>query len=172
MALKRASSRRARLASSVLPLCTALVQTACGYTQTTAPPVPVPAPTAPNFVARVVSACRATGIGPTVGLHSQVDLIVAIPPATVANAGVIVDVRARLYIRQGTWPPLMATADSFVTGDELEVWHDGMPALESAQAPPGTSAYHATKVVIRRRTDQAGSLTPVDTLVACHYGPK
>jgi hypothetical protein len=172
MASTRASARRARLAFSVLPLCTVLAQTACAYTRTTATPVPVSAPAAPNFVARVVSACRATGIGPAVGLHSQVDLIVAIPPATVANAGVIVDVRARLYIRQGTWSPLMATADSFVTGDELEVWHDGMPALESAQSPPGTPAYHATKVVIRRRTDQAGPLTPVDTLVACRYDSK
>jgi hypothetical protein len=115
----------------------------------TTPPMPVSAPTAPTFVARVVTAHRDTATGP-MGPHSLLDLVVAIAPATVGNAGVIVGAAAWVYIRHGTQGLSIAAADSIVTGDELEVWHDGSAAFKSVHSPPGTPAYVATRIVIRR----------------------
>jgi hypothetical protein len=164
------SARRARLAVMVLPLCAVLVQTACAHRQTTAAPISGRDSVVPNFVARVVSACRASGVSPaTAELSSQVDLIVAIAPATVGNAGLIVGMRTPIYTRQDTKPPLVESANALRIGDELEVWHDGMPIVVSAQSPRGTPAFVATKIVVQRRPDQAGARPPTDTLSSCHY---
>lgn len=167
MVLAPTLARQARFTSSVLILCAAQVLMVYACTRTTASPTPAPSLAAPRFVARVVSACRETAVGPAVGPYSQVNLIVAIPPAKVANAGIIVSVRAAVYTQRGATQPFMASADAFMTGDELEVWHDGMPAIESSQAPPGAPTFHATKIVIHRGSNQTGRPLPSDTLVSC-----
>ena len=154
----------------VLSLGFAIVQAGCAFTRTAASPMTKPL--MPHFLARVVSACREAGRGPTIGWYSQVNLIVAIPPATVGNAGIIVASQVPVSIRHETRPSLATTADSFATGDELEVWHDGTPAIRSAQSPQGTPTYHATKIVLLPRTEQASSHAPGASLMSCHFEPE
>jgi hypothetical protein len=133
---------------------------------------PMPAATSPNFVARVVMMCRETAIGPSVGPYSQVNLVVAIAPAAIGNAGLVVDEATQLDMRGGAGGMSRAPADSIIVGDELEVWHDGRPAMGAVQSPVGTPVYLAKRVIIDRRTPQATLPTSRDTLVACHYDSK
>jgi hypothetical protein len=162
----------ARWAGPVLYLCAALVQTGCASGSATARSAPMYAPTAPNFVARVVMACRETEIGPSVGPYSQVNLVVAIASATVGNAGIVIDGDTQLYMRTGARSMFITTPGSIIAGDELEVWHDGRPAMGAVQSPPGTPVYLAKQAIIRPRVAQATLPKSGDTLVACRYDSK
>jgi hypothetical protein len=128
----------------VLPLSVALLLTACAGSATSQS-VNRPDSTPPNFVARVVTACRASGVYPGIGPNWQVELVVAILPAIEGNAGVVVARTTPVFMRRGAGSLSATPPDSFVSGDELEVWHDGSYAFGAVQSPPG------------RRTRQHGS---------------
>jgi hypothetical protein len=139
-----------KLISALFLLCSVLGQTACASARTAVAPITDSFPTAPDFVGHVVSARRESGSGPGRGPFSQLDLVVAIAPATVGNAGLVVSARSRVYLRHGTQSLIVAAADSIAPGDELEVWRLGGAALGTVQSPPDTPAYVASRIIIRR----------------------
>jgi hypothetical protein len=136
-------------ALTVLQLCAALLQTACCRTRPAVVPGPELVTPAPNFVAHVVAATRQSAIGPY-GPYSQINLVVAIAPGTVGNAGVIVPVPTPVWIRHGPQMLTVAAADSIEVGDAIEVWQLRGPAFGSGHSPPGTPMYVANQIVIQR----------------------
>ena len=89
-----------RPALVVLPLAVALLFTACARPSTSQSVSPTDS-APPNLIGRVVRACRESGVAPGRGPGWQVDLLVAIPPSTAGNAGVVAGKKTPVYVRRG-----------------------------------------------------------------------
>jgi hypothetical protein len=102
----------------------------------------------PDFSARVYQVEFEGGNGPD-GPYSQYDVWVVIPPATTANAGVVVPIRGPVFVR--TRDGIFSSDGSHIrTGDKVDVWHDAGAAYGAVQGPPGAPTYTSTQVVIDR----------------------
>jgi len=133
----------------VLLAALTLVGTA-GCERTTAPAVSLVYSRAPN-TSGVVTSSTYLSPGPTPGGFSagSYDVWFAIPPDTVANAGVQVAISIPVFLsRHGVLRP--ASASSIAPADTLLIWTDGSSAIGSSQSPPGTPCYIATQIVIVR----------------------
>jgi hypothetical protein len=75
---------------------------------------------------------------------------VVIPPATTANAGIVVGDNVPVFIRLGTRPLATANSRAITVGDQVQVWYAGGAGYGAVQAPPGAPAYSAAQVVIVR----------------------
>jgi hypothetical protein len=152
--VKKDSVRRRDGTSYALPVCRfkarSTFRPAVLYGPSNVSTAPVSVPAAPNFVAHVLNARRESGVSPAIGSYSQLDLDVAIAPATDGNAVVIVDKNARVYTRHETRGLSVVAADSIAVGDVLEVWHNGNAGSGTVQWPPNPPVYHAVQIVIRR----------------------
>jgi hypothetical protein len=105
--------------------------------------------TAPDFSGSVAKAELESGNGPA-GYYAQHDIWVVIPPATNANAGVVVPTSAPVFLRHRGG--LVAVAASEIrVGDRIQVWRDPIQVGYGAvQAPPGAPVYRGTQIVIDR----------------------
>ena len=159
---------RTRRHVAVWPLSVALLLAVCARSaKSQSVSMPDTAPS--HFVAHVVSVCSESGVSPATGRPSwQVDLIVAIPPSTAGNAGVILGRTTPVFTRSRTGSLSATTPRSFVNGDELEVWRESSFAIDAVQSPRGTPTYTARRVVIRRRGRQKRS-SSVDAPPACRF---
>lgn len=103
--------------------------------------------TPPDFSARVYSVEFEGGNGPG-GSYSQQNVWVIIPPATAANAGVVVPTRSPVFVR--TRDGIFSSeARQIRAGDKVEVWHDRTVAFGAVEGP-GAPTYASTQVVIDR----------------------
>ena len=105
--------------------------------------------TPPDFSARVSYVEFEGGNGPD-GAYSQQNVWVVVPPATVANAGVVVPTSSPVFIRTGDGI-LSSDANQIRIGDRVEVWHDITAAYGVVEGPAGAPTYRSTQVVIDRQ---------------------
>ena len=105
---------------------------------------------APDFEATVVNVAGETIVSPS-GAISQTVVWVAIPPATSANAAVIVPESTPVFVQRGTGGATVAAApDAIATAGHIKVWHDQTTSFGAAEAPPGAPAYSAIQLVVVR----------------------
>lgn len=103
----------------------------------------------PDFSATVSKAEFEGGNGPA-GPYEQYDIWVVIPPATTANAGVVLGKSVPVFVMRGGG---IAAADAgqIRVGDQIQVWRDPIRVGYGAvQAPPNAPVYTGTQVVIVR----------------------
>jgi hypothetical protein len=105
--------------------------------------------TPPNASATVASVTREAGNGPE-GPYAQMNVWVVIPPATAANAGIVVGDHVPVFIRIGTQPLVTADSRAITAGDQIQIWYESGPAYGVTQAPANAPAYMAAQVVIGR----------------------
>ena len=104
--------------------------------------------TLPDFSARVSYVAFEGGNGPD-GAYSQHNVWVIVPPATDANAGVVVPTRSPVFVR--TRDGIFSSDGNQIRiGDRVEVWHDVTRAYGVVEGPPGAPTYTSTQVVIDR----------------------
>jgi hypothetical protein len=105
--------------------------------------------TAPNFSGLVSKSALESGNGPA-GYYSQYDVWVIVPPASDANAGVVVPMSAPVFVRRDAGLET-ASAGEIRVGDRIQVWHDAVPvAYGAVQGPPGAPTYIGTQIVLVR----------------------
>ena len=107
-----------------------------------------PLTSVPDFAAVVTQVSHNVGIAPG-GHLDQYELFVAVPPATQANAGLILGRSSSVY-RQTAAGTYVTQPSAVVVGQTLDVWLASGPAYGSVEAPPGSPAYFVKQVVIRR----------------------
>ena len=100
-----------------------------------------------GHVTQVTKECGCTpGFG---GCGCQYAVWFAKPPATAADAGVVVGDSTPVFVgAQGLFSRSSGSAVS--AGDMIEIWTDGSTAYGAVQSPPGTPCYMATQIVIVR----------------------
>lgn len=101
-----------------------------------------------TLLGRVVQSTNESGYTPE-GYSSQYAVWIAIAPSPSANAGVVVNASAAVYLSRGGIV-VSTIAGSIRTGDSVQVWRDNTVAYGAVEAPPGAPCYSATKVVILR----------------------
>ena len=105
--------------------------------------------TTPDFSATVTKAWYESANGPA-GPYAQYDVWVAIAPATSANAGVVVPVKAPVFLRSGG-RLLTASGEDIRAGDRIQVWRDPVfVGYGAVQGPPGAPTYEGRQIVIVR----------------------
>jgi hypothetical protein len=105
--------------------------------------------TPPDFSATVSKAELEGGNGPA-GPYEQYDLWVVIPPASTANAGVVLPKSAPVFMMRGGG---IAAADAgqIRVGDQIRVWRDPVfVGYGAVQAPPNAPVYRGMQIVIVR----------------------
>ena len=134
----------------LLPTLLAL-GTACGATAESAlgPPATLALTTAPDLTGTVARADAENAVGPE-GPYSQVDVWLTVPPATAANAGVVVPLKTPVFVRGRGGAVTAAAPGDIRAGDAVEVWHDQVVGYGAVQGPPGAPTYFGTQVVIDR----------------------
>lgn len=110
------------------------------------PPATLVVSTPPDFTAIVTRAYVESGNGPE-GFYSQRDVWLAIPPSTVANAGLIVGKSTPTFVRTGG-AVFSSSASAIKAGDRIEVWHDYQVGYGAAESPPGAPLYLNIKQVV------------------------
>jgi len=105
--------------------------------------------TPPDFSARVYFVEFESGNGPGFGAWSQHNVWVIIPPASAANAGVIVSTRSPVFLRtrDGIF---VSDGNQIRPGDTVDVWRQMPVAYGALQGPPGAPTYTSTQFVIDR----------------------
>ena len=105
--------------------------------------------TDPDFSGSVSVVYYESATGPA-GPYSQYDIWVTIPPATSANAGVVLPTSVPVFLQKegSLWT---ASGSELRVGDQIQVWRDPtFVAYGSAQGPPGSPTYTGTQIVIVR----------------------
>jgi len=106
--------------------------------------------TDPDLSGNVIKVEYESGNGPGFGPYSQWDIWVLIPPASSANAGVVLPVAAPVFLRRNGGLAT-ATASQIRVGDRLQVWRDPVHvSFGAVQGPPGVPTYEGTQIVIVR----------------------
>jgi hypothetical protein len=105
--------------------------------------------TPPNFSATVLNVRFEGGNGPG-GPYSQYDVWVAIPPASTANAGVVVATSDPVFARGREGRLTAAHASDIEVGSTIEVWHLRGPGYGAVQGPPGGPTFGGDQIVIVR----------------------
>lgn len=104
--------------------------------------------TPPDLIGVVQQITHDTSFAPAGFQLDQYEIFIAIPPATAANAGVILGPHTTAFrSHQGLTRAVDRAA--IAVGDTLRIWVDGAPAFGSVQAPPGAPAYIAAQVVLQ-----------------------
>jgi len=136
---------RRLLAAAALPLATFV-----GCQRTTGPAISLARAGPPDMIG-VVASSTYLGGGATPGgiVTPSYDIWIAVPPSTQANAGVVYAAAAPVYLSLDGRISRDTAAD-IRSGDTLEVWHSGLWAYGSSQAPPGDTAYQGTLGLIVR----------------------
>lgn len=119
---------------------------ACSSSSALGPPATLVLSTPPDFSAHV-SKVEYEGANGPAGPYSQYNAWVIIPPATGANAGVVIPTKMPVFARHNG-QIYSSSASSIKVGDLIEVWHDITVAYGAAQGPPGAPTYTSTQVVI------------------------
>lgn len=132
-------------------LIAALVLTASACRGTTSPSnATLVLQTDPDLLGNVMKVEYESGIGPGFGPYAQWDIWLLIPPASSANAGVVLPVAAPVFLRRNGGLAT-ASASQIRVGDRLKVWRDPVHVGYGAvQAPPGAPDYVGTQIVIVR----------------------
>ena len=105
--------------------------------------------TEPDFSGSVERVLYESATGPA-GPYTQYDIWVIIPPATSANAGVVLPTSVPVFLQTGG-TLFTAIGSEIRVGDQIQVWRDPTHiAYGSAQAPPGSPSYTGTQIVIVR----------------------
>ncbi len=119
-------------------------------------------PTGPRACMTVDTACL-SGPPSMKGLITQVtfrpgaaqragsyDLWVAVEPSAVANAAVILDEAAPVFVRLGGGPRVASSAAALKPGDPVELWVTANFVDGSPDAPPSAPLYGGQQVVVAR----------------------
>ena len=126
------------------------VLTAAACSGDTSPTATLVLQTDPDLSGNVMKVEYESGNGPGFGPYAQWDIWVLIPPASSANAGVVLPVAAPVFLRSNGGL-VTATASQIRIGDRLEVWRDPVHVSYGAvQGPPGAPTYEGTQIVIVR----------------------
>jgi hypothetical protein len=105
--------------------------------------------TAPDLSGTVSKAEFEGGNGPA-GPYSQYDIWLIVPPASSANAGVVVGTSTPVFVRGNNGLVAVSAADIRV-GDQIQVWRDPIfVGYGAVQGPPGAPTYQGTQIVIIR----------------------
>ena len=104
--------------------------------------------TEPDFLARVSRVEFESAYGPA-GQYAQYDIWVIIPPASEANAGVVLPTSAPVFLQSGAGL-VTAGGDQIRVGDQIQVWRDRGVAYGAVQGPPGSPTYRGMQIVIVR----------------------
>jgi hypothetical protein len=104
--------------------------------------------TTPNDLVAVVTQISYDNAFAPAGFQlDQYELFVTVPPATQANAGLVLGPRTMVFRPRGrSFAPL--SRSEIVVGDTLKVWLGSGPAYGSVQAPEGAPAYGVNQVVL------------------------
>jgi hypothetical protein len=106
--------------------------------------------TDPDLSGNVIKVEYESGNGPGFGPYSQWDIWVLVPPASSANAGVVLPVAAPVFLRRNGGLAT-ATASQIRVGDRVQVWRDPVHvSFGAVQGPPGAPTYEGTQIVIVR----------------------
>ena len=134
--------------SHALIAVSVLIAAACSGS--TSPTATLVLQTDPDLSGNVMKVEYESGNGPGFGPYAQWDIWVLIPPASSANAGVVLPVAAPVFLRSNGGL-VTATASQIRVGDRLEVWRDPVHVSYGAvQGPPGAPTYEGTQIVIVR----------------------
>ena len=134
--------------SHALIAVSVLIAAACSGA--TSPTATLVLQTNPDLSGNVMKVEYESGNGPGFGPYAQWDIWVLIPPASSANAGVVLPVAAPVFLRSNGGL-VTATASQIRVGDRLEVWRDPVHVSYGAvQGPPGAPTYEGTQIVIVR----------------------
>lgn len=115
----------------------------------TAPQTNLVLSTSADFSATVAKVESENTVGPN-GPYSQRNVWVVLPPATAANASVVVPNSMPVFIRGKGGRLTPALSGDIRVGDSIEVWRDSMTAYGSVQGPQGAPTYRGTQIVITR----------------------
>ena len=132
---------------ALLSVC---VVSASACKSATAPTATLTLSTPADFSATVSKIEFESAIGPA-GPYSQHDVWVIIPPATAANAGVVVPKSTPVFRRSSRGRITSASPSDIKVGDSIDVWHDFRTAYGAVQGPPGAPTYIGTQIVIAGR---------------------
>jgi hypothetical protein len=128
-------------------LLSALVFGGGACTSATSPPLLFA--TAPDLSGTVSKAEFEGGNGPA-GPYSQYDIWLIVPPASSANAGVVVGTSTPVFVHGNSGLVAVSAAEIRV-GDQIQVWRDPIHvAYGAVQGPPGAPTYEGTQIVIMR----------------------
>lgn len=138
-----------RILSHALIAVSVLTAAACGGA-TSPSTATLVLQTDPDLSGNVMKVEYESGNGPGFGPYSQWDIWVLIPPASSANAGVVLPVAAPVFLRRNGGLT-SATASQIRVGDRLQIWRDPVfVGYGAVQGPPGAPTYQGTQIVIVR----------------------
>jgi hypothetical protein len=138
-----------RLGIGSLAVLAALAFASPGCRSATSPEATLAITTAPDFSGSVAKVELESGNGPA-GPYAQYDLWVIVPPASTANAGVVLPMSAPVFLRRDVGFVTSSASDIRV-GDQIDVWRKPVSvAYGVVQGPPGAPTYSGTQIVIVR----------------------
>ena len=110
-------------------------------------PTDAPITTPHDFVAVVTQITYEDGFVPAGFKLDQYDFFVTIPPATQANAGIVLGPHTLVFRPRGrSFTPV--SRSRVAVGDTLKVWLGSGPAYGSVQAPEGAPAYGVNQIIL------------------------